>query len=211
MICLDNDLLIMDDIYNLWKEFDDFGAFGNEHPLIFLFYLFYSILFLTSGPAIAVIPLIPHITSTPATAYLTTPTTHALMQHAPLPLASEHDNLISMTVDQSKGWYYRFQDPTDEFYSSGWAGTTNRCGVNGGVQLHHLANVRNQTFHWTNLLIGLTHSGAQRSLTDLQAFGILQVRCRNTKRQLWNVRRKYNLTKQNLVRLPVYHRSVKFR
>ena len=79
-----------------------------------------------------------------------------------------------MTVDQSKGWYYRFQDPTDEFYSSGWAGVTNRCGVNGGVQLHHLDHVRNQTFHWTNILIGLTHTGAQRSLTDLQAFGILQ-------------------------------------
>lgn len=148
------------------------------HLFLFFFLTFETIttLALPFPPSVATLP------SPPRLRLLTLPPL-PLTPLCPYRLTSEHDTLISMTVDQSKGWYYRFQDPTDEFYSSGWAGTTNRCGVNGGVQLHHLDNVRNQSFHWTNLLIGLTHSGAHRSLTDLQAFGILQVGFRITARQ----------------------------
>ena len=110
VILLDSDLLVMDDIMNLWREFDDFGP----------------------------------------------------------------NQLVSMSVDQSDGWYYRFQDPTDEYYSSGWAAVTNRVGVNGGVQLHHLENVRQRNESWTRTLVELTHTGARRSLIDLQVLRINQ-------------------------------------
>ena len=109
IIFLDNDLIVVDDIRNLWLEFENF----------------------------------------------------------------DDKQLVSMTIDQSDRWYFRFQDPTDDMFSAGWVGTANRCGVNGGVQLWHNENVKKHDA-WTYFIISLTHIGAARSQTDLSLFGILQ-------------------------------------
>ena len=110
IMMLDNDLLVLDDIKNLWAEFDHFKI----------------------------------------------------------------ENIVSMTIDQSNRWYYRFQDPSDEIYSPGWVGLANRCGVNGGIQLWHNDNLRRTQPNWSYMAVKLTHTGAHRSASDLQYFGILQ-------------------------------------
>lgn len=110
IMMLDNDLIVLDDIKNLWTQFDQF----------------------------------------------------------------EPKQLVSMTVDQSNRWYYRFQDPLDEIYSPGWVGLANRCGVNGGIQLWHNDNVRRIAPNWSFTAVKLTHTGTHRAEKDLQYFGILQ-------------------------------------